>query len=373
MISHPHETFNHRLTRLVLARLVFVCLLGASVVAPILHAPSAPAQDDPVVSSAKDVVHYRSDKSGQPLNRTGTIEEFTGKALLLKVSTGNQISIATSSVIDVETAWSTNHRLADQLFAQKRFPEALAAYTKAILEDDQPQWILRRLMARRVLCHQALQDTPRAVEDFMRIVDVDPATQYFAAIPLNWQTRSIDTSLEKMAQAWLTDKSAVLQLIGSSWLLSTASRRQAEVVLKDLAIHSDERIAYLAAAQLWRTTGISATADDIAKWPAIIDRMPPDLRAGPLYVCGSWMLKQKADLDSSLLLLLKVSLLYDDQYQLAADCLWQSAKALAAANRYAESEVLCRDLIKSYSSTEYGAAAQSFLQEIKRIETRQAE
>lgn len=307
---------------------------------------------------AEDKVTYRSKETGQDLTRKGTIVEYTGTELTLEVGTGRETKIATDLVINVESTWAESYKLGMQLFGNGDLTAADEAFSKAIGEEKR-QWVLRRIISWRVLCRSGLERNELAVDDFLRLLKADPNTQYFRVIPLNWQTREIKGSLLASAQKWLDSDSSMEQLIGASWMFSTSARSKAESLLKKLANHTDPRIAFLATAQMWRAQAVTATAADFQKWQAIIERMPADLRPGPLFVCGDSMLKRGQDLDESILLMLRVPLLYNQHCQLAAMSLFEAATTLRKNQRVDEAEILLRQLIAEHPQSAYAADARA--------------
>jgi len=318
----------------------------------------------PAATRAEDSVTYRSKETGQEVTRKGTIVEYTGTELTLEVGMGRETKIASEMVINVQSDWTESHKLGMQLFDKGDSIAADEAFSKALGEEKR-QWVLRQIISWRVLCRLGLERNELAVDDFLRLLNADPNTQYYSVIPLNWQTREIKGSLLASAQKWLDSDSSMEQLIGASWMFSTSSRSKAESLLKKLANHTDPRIAFLATAQIWRAQAVTATAADFQKWQTIIERMPADLRPGPLFVCGDSMLKRGQDVDESILLMLRVPLLYSQHSQLAAMSLFEAATALRKNQRDEEAEILLRQLIAEHPQSPFAAEARAALNAIQ--------
>ena len=92
--------------------------------------------------------------------------------------------------------------LAAEAFAQGRFQQALEFFRPAI-EAEQRLPYRRQMIARAVLCYQALGQLDLAGETFLLLVHDDPATPHFGCIPLAWLTDQPSPSLDRAARNWL--------------------------------------------------------------------------------------------------------------------------------------------------------------------------
>ena len=147
---------------------------------------------------------------------------------------------------------------------------------------------------------------------------------------------------------WLADKqSAAARLIGASWLLASPQRAAATAELRALAASPSAEIAFLAEAQLWRTTVATAAAGDAERWQQRIDRMPQHLRAGPLLLLGQ-LLARHGHNEEAALAFLRIVILHPQFEDLAARSLLGASGALAKMGQPDEAVRLCEEIVERY-------------------------
>lgn len=297
---------------------------------------------------ADDSVTYLGGKEGkQTIRRIGTIEDYSGAGLVLVTPQGRKETIPLEKLVDFQTA-STDEELAgDKLKRAGKIAEAIAAYTKARRAEPRP-WVQRRIAASLVDCYDVAGQIDQAGDEFLKIVAADPETPYYGSIPLAWRTATVDGPAVTQATKWLAaTKQPAAQLLGASWLLTEPERAKAITALKTLSNDLDPRIAHLAAAQLWRTSLVTAAATDADKWRQQIERMTPELRAGPLLVLGDWLARNERP-DDALLAWLQAPLVYDDRQTLSVEGLLSAGKLLEKLNRQEDAQRLYREVEAKY-------------------------
>ena len=314
--------------------------------------------------TANDVVIVATgeDQAGR-VHKYGTILDYTGKELRLRTVRGGDLSIPSEKVIDIETTIGADHRLADRLFAQRGFAQAAERYHQA-QDKEQRVWMRRRIVARNVWCLRSLGQMDRAGDLFLILVQSDPATQYFEAVPLSWRSVQPHPQLEQRAEAWLRDtEQATAQLMGASWLLSTSRRGDAVRVLRELQHHADRRVAQLAMTQLWRTTVATVSAEDVAQWNDRVEIMPQSLRAGPYFVIGQALLHLGRH-EAAALVLMRVPILFSQHRSLAGESLLATAGALQHINQSEEAVALYREIVHEYVDLPSATIAKTRLEQL---------
>ena len=299
-----------------------------------------------------DQITYWSDAAGQRQSTVrGTIVDYTGEGLVWRTARGSEQRMAAEQVIRLETRWHPQQVAGDREMREGRFAEALAAYAQAFSEESRG-WVRRKLLARSVRCLKHLDRLVPAVETFLRLVQSDPQTPYFADIPLGWRTVPLTSEGERRAQVWMQpSQPEAARLIGASWLLATHRREAAIATLVALRSRADSRIAMLAQAQLWRTQVATAGADELARWARLTARMPHALRAGA-YDTRARGLAARGRSQEAVLTFLRVPILYGDREPaLAAAALLDAGEQLERQGQPVEAGVLYREILRDYPQT----------------------
>ncbi len=286
--------------------------------------------------------------TGQKL--IGEVTDFTGKRLEITLSGGLKRSVLADLVQDVHTTPSAAQRQADDLYAEHKFIEAMAAYQGAI-QSETRRWVRRQLLARLVRSSTHAQQIAQAGQFFLLLLQDDPDSRDFDALPLAWVMAEPSPLVESQAKKWLAQsEQPVAVLLGASHLLLGPNAPAATTQLQQLTQHADPRIAALAEAQLWRVSIARVTDEQLAHWADKVERMPSRLRAGPYYVLGrAYGFRQQSDL--SALNYLRAAILFSEQRPLAAESLLAAAGELHQAKQRAEALRLLDELIVDYGET----------------------
>ncbi|MCH8923589.1 MAG: hypothetical protein IIA67_10635 [Planctomycetes bacterium] len=319
----------------------------------------------PAPLRAEDVVFVAGAKrSGPPAQWKGQIVNYTGKELQLRTSLGTIKRIAAARIVKVVTPLLDDHKAADALLARGKYAEALARYDAAGRKDGR-QWMRRQIIAQKVWCHRALGQYDRAGEQFIILYHSDPTTALVDCVPLAWGAEPFSRSLERRAGQWMAEsESPIESLLGASHLLANATRRD-EVLerLGRLATDRDLNIAALAQAQIWRSQVVTATPQQAAIWQRAIERMPEPLRAGPYYVLGRALARNKR-FEEAALAYLRIATLYENNLTLSAAALLEAGGALESLSRHAEARDLYQQLAREHPQSQAAADARGRLQKI---------
>ena len=108
-----------------------------------------------------------------------------------------------------------------------------------------------------------------------------------AWLPIAWTNQITAEPLVADALARLSDPSPIVQLIASSWLLSSVHRNIASEKIKELITSDRTEVAQLASALLWRVATPEQVKKSAEDWRDEIDRMPLMLQGGPLVLLKS--------------------------------------------------------------------------------------
>lgn len=320
-------------------------------------ANGAVAQDTIVLSP-------RPDDPGR-IVLSGTVVEYNGGLLTYQDAAGASRSVPGKQVVEVRSKWHADHAAGDEAWRRRDFATAATKFQSALAAEPR-RWARRLIQSRLIATLRELDRWEAAAEQFLLLTKEDPATPYFAVIPLPWTTTAPPPSLEAKAKLWAADRSAHLAaLLGSSFLLATPERSEALRRLRELAQNADSRIAQLAEAQLWRAAAVTAEADTVNGWQRALEKIPEPLRPGPYLVVGrAW--SQRNQPERAALTLLRVPILYgDEQPRLAAEALWSAGQALEQLAQPQQAASLYRELVRDFRQAIAAAGAKDRLTELQ--------
>jgi tetratricopeptide (TPR) repeat protein len=313
--------------------------------------------------SAADRVFLRTPSGIGESRVVGDVEDFTGHDLVLRHPSGRLQTFKSDRVLRVESEWSPPHQLARASYQRRKYQDSLDEYLKA-LRIETRKWVQRQQLARITLCYRNLGKLGNSSASFLALYRSDATALHFSAIPLVWSSRPPDVAVESRAMALLADaEQPVAQLIGASWLLTTAKRPQALETLRSLSNAKDARVIFLAEAQIWRTQLATLTDADMTRMQTRVEAMPQSIRGGPYFLLGS-ALAQRGQSAQAALSFLRIPINFPEDRTLAAQALLATGRELETINRSGEARELYRELIVDYAGTPMAATAQ------ERFETR---
>jgi tetratricopeptide (TPR) repeat protein len=331
------------------------------VMSPLRHASAQP--------QGADRVTLRSSTGGKVVVR-GTIVRYTGRILELKLVSGDESKLyPVDQVIEVRTPQTAPHVRGLQLYSQKRYADAEAAFEGALdLESGDPNrtWVRRELLALLVRCALRQGRASKARLRFGLLIDSDPTTRHFRLIPLVWATAATDAKRVTEARLLLEERKAARRLMGASLLLLHPTYgKVARVDMQKLVVNGDSRIATLAVAQLWRVRLAEADPrrDELTRWQKTIDRMPGELRGGPYYLLGKAHLR-RAENDRAAMALAWVPLVYDHDSELAARAAVEAADALARIGQRNEAITFYWDVLVRFPQASFAQDAEAGLKSL---------
>lgn len=296
---------------------------------------------------AEDAVYLSTPGNPQgTVKHVGRVIDFTGRELTMETE-GRERRFPADQVARIESDWTEPHDAADELFAKHDFEAALKQY-EAALKAEKRLWVERKIASQMILSLRNLNQTRRAGELFLTLLRNDPATPYFATIPIVWTPGQATPDLEAQARQWLASDVPAARLLGASALLSTNRRAAILQQLEDLAAASkDPRIVAIARGLIWSATFTGASDNKLRAWGDEAERFPPSLQAGPYFVLGRALLQQK-HLDEAALALLRAPLVYPDDRTLAAQALLLAGRALDETAHADEAALVFGELLAEY-------------------------
>ena len=301
------------------------------------------------VAGGADVVYLSGeDVASGTVRRQGQVLEYTSRAIRIRLESGVERSFAARRVERIESDWLPTHRAADEAFKRSDPRQAIEGYRQAI-GDEKRVWVRQLIVAQVVWCYQMLDQQEAAADTFILLIQSDPVTPYFDAIPLAW-TPAEAISRTKAAEGMARDDSAGAQLLGASHMMASAERPAALRVLRRLAAHADPRVAALAEAQIWRSELVRADAQLAEVWSRRIEAMPAEVQSGPYTILGR-ALEQQQRWEEAALAYLHVPVLEPRAGGLAAGSLVAAGSALEKMGRHREAVQLFEEVVAKYGDT----------------------
>ena len=270
------------------------------------------------------------DKNGKTVTRKGEVVDFKNRILTLRVGSREQ-TIPGRSIERIQSEWNADHLQADVAFERFLYEEALGLYRSAF-RDEPRRWVKRKILSHVVFCQRNTGRTVEACKNFARLVADDPHTQYFDAIPLMWDDRSVSRDPIEQISAWLQASNPPAErLMAASWLLRS-NQKIAVQALRELGRESWEPVAHLAIAQLCRLELRNMKPTRVAWWEQHVNSMSPELRAGGYFMLGR-AYQLHGTVDQVALAFLRLPMQYPHQRALSNAALFQCAQSLQEAGR----------------------------------------
>ena len=305
--------------------------------------------------NAEDQVFLRASSGSGESRVVGDVEEYTGVELVFRHRSGREQTFDASRVARIESLWSAPHQTARDKFREGQFQESLDAYLQA-LRAEKRKWVQRQQLARITWCYRNLGKLELAASAFLALYRSDPSTMHFAAIPLIWTTVPLDAAVERRAEKLLSDAAQPAgQLIGASWLITSARRVDALQALRKLSNAEDARLIFLSEAQTWRTQLATVTDEGAAGWQTRINTMPQAIRSGPYFLLGTAHARLGKPTEAALALM-RVRINYPDDRLLSARSLLAAGQELAPRNPQ-EARAIYREIIVDYADTSAATTA----------------
>lgn len=304
---------------------------------------------------AVDTVYVRVEDEDRIAKFPGTIVEYNVHTLTLQMPSRRR-DFNANHVVRIETKYVANHTKAREFLAQREFENAFTE-AQAALRDEQRPWVQREIVALMLECLEATSSpNESAAELFVRLVNQESETRFFYWIPLRWPGGGVLSAAQKeLAGRYLRSDESVSQLIGASWLLGGAERQQAIKVLEELASDVDPRIAHLASAQLWQTKLLTVKESELERWRKQIERMPRELRPGPMLVLGlalSRSAKSPEEVDDAASLLMRIPILYRQRYLQSSEALAACGTLLSNRGRNDEARLVFIELVSQFGRSQ---------------------
>lgn len=322
---------------------------------------------------AKDRLVLQSRENASPLVLACEIVDYTAETVTVHTNSESSVrDFPAGDVVSVEAVQTDSHRRGVQQYGEGETAAAVQSFQQALL-DEPRQWVRREIRGWLVRCALRRGDHAEAGNQFLEIVESEPAAREYPLVPLVWGSVELGTSLRRQARDWLTGDTDVRRLLGASVLLLDSA--YAEVTrneMRRLSRSSDRRVSLLAQAQLWRlrATQSDVSANELGEWEQAIESMPQELRAGPYFVLGraaAW----RNEYDRAAAAFLWLTTVHSENEPLAAQATLEAARSLERLGRTAEARSLLEEVAERFDWTLAAAEARLLLRHLPEPQTGQ--
>ena len=298
-------------------------------------------------------------KSG--LTVSGTILQYDERGINMRLQSGNEARYTLDEIDTVDAELSPLHQQADEAVAQEDYDMAISRYKSALVDERRP-WAQARLRLGLLRCYQKAGQVGPAGVQFLELSLVRDDVDVMALAPLLWVPgQKVSDDALAAARRWLTDEEhPMARLVACSWLLGGDDRAKVIPVLKRLQTEKEQRISWLARAQMWRQETEPVSEEEIGRFRDLIEKMPESIRGGPYYVLGLAYERADAPVDAALAFLW-VPFVYDESTTLSTDAMLRAARASEQADFEEDALRLYQELATKYSDTAAGAQAEAQL------------
>lgn len=242
------------------------------------------------------------------------IIRLDAETLDIRDELGTLKKLELNRVIAVRPKWNTPQAAEmDRLFYEGKYAEH-AKMAAAVLKVDLPPYQQRLLLAQVVVSANAIGNRVPAGTVFLTLCKNSPPPLLYSVAPLNWVDSQTTRTMETSAETWLAETDEAAQLLGASWLLSGAKRKQATETLEKLTRSPNNMISDLATCQLWRTVPIAPeNAATILEWQNRRDQLLLPLQLGPTeLIADRWRSARQPNLAA--LENLRIAILHRERY-----------------------------------------------------------
>jgi tetratricopeptide (TPR) repeat protein len=266
-----------------------------------------------------------------------------------------------NKVESVGAKLSDAHEMAEQALLERRYGQAVAQFRRADKSENRP-WARARIESGLVRALGSDGKLAEAGEAFLNIAGGRDDAEVMVLAPLIWlPDHKPQLEAFRQARQWLQDERALARLLAASWLFQTPEGEIAQKVLEQLATDPQQRVSWLARAQLWRSSE-NRTADEIERFGALIDKMPEPIRAGPQFMLARAYQQAGKHVDAALAYLW-IPFVYAPDSELAVESTLLAAQASRRAGLTADAEKLFREVIAKHPETSWSREAQDGLKQ----------
>ena len=218
----------------------------------------------------------------------GQVVQFDRDAIVITdPKTSRSRRLASSRVLWIEADDQTDREKNIRSFFEEGRDTDVLSGLSDVLNERPPVWRQQWLTMVAAVSAWRTKRGKVALELISQLDQRPLPLMILAWLPIAWTNQITAEPLVADALARLSDPSPIVQLIASSWLLSSVHRNIASEKIKELITSERTEVAQLASALLWRVATPEQVKKSAEDWRDEIDRMPLMLQGGPLVLLKS--------------------------------------------------------------------------------------
>lgn len=218
----------------------------------------------------------------------GQVVQFDRDAIVITdPKTSRSRRLASSRVLWIEADDQTDREKNIRSFFEEGRDTDVLSGLSDVLNERPPVWRQQWLTMVAAVSAWRTKRGKVALELISQLDQRPLPLMILAWLPIAWTNQITAEPLVADALARLSDPSPIVQLIASSWLLSSVHRNIASEKIKELITSDRTEVAQLASALLWRVATPEQVKKSAEDWRDEIDRMPLMLQGGPLVLLKS--------------------------------------------------------------------------------------
>ena len=218
----------------------------------------------------------------------GQVVQFDRDAIVITdPKTSRSRRLASSRVLWIEADDQTDREKNIRSFFEEGRDTDVLSGLSDVLNERPPVWRQQWLTMVAAVSAWRTKRGKVALELISQLDQRPLPLMILAWLPIAWTNQITAEPLVADALARLSDPSPIVQLIASSWLLSSVHRNIASEKIKELITSERTEVAQLASALLWRVATPEQVKKSAEDWRDEIDGMPLMLQGGPLVLLKS--------------------------------------------------------------------------------------
>ncbi len=193
----------------------------------------------------------------------------------------SQFSISANRVIWMEPQNRPSPESeAIQLFTSGQYSQALDKLPE-VLQMRPPVWRQQWITMMSSLAASRCDRNKLALELVSQLDRRSLPPLVIGWLPIQWENQPPNLNAIEAGHARLSDSSPLVQLVASSWLVSSKYRSEALATLKSLQTSDRPEVRLLSEVLQWRGATPPQVTQLSTKWLRQVDRMPMVLQVGP--------------------------------------------------------------------------------------------